>query len=356
MTSELIKRIMEVEPDFKFGSPTLKVNYTLIPVLLLKPTNENMVLFNDILKYCRSNNYQIITRTNNRGISKVNFELPSYYFNPVEKRYSAEIIVCDIEGFVRVQFRALPEYADNQAISGHKAFLKFNKILSDYNIDLKKYAVENGDEINKQTEKYIIDVENDNDLNKIFYNAHHLDFHSSFPAGLVNTHPEFKDAIEYIYENRKKDPVYKAILNNSIGYMHSKLIKFKYSQLSKDAINDNNKRVREMAEKLRKAGYKILLYNTDGIWYTGGEPYIGDGMGDKLGQWENDHINCQFRMKSKGAYEFIEEGVYYPVIRGRTTLDSIKDRAEWCWGDIYKAVEILYTVDFGGIHGKEEER
>ena len=52
----------------------------------------------------------------------------------------------------------------------------------------------------------------------------------------------------------------------------------------------------------------------------------------------------------------LKNGVYYPVIRGRTTLDSIKDRAEWCWGDIYKAVEILYTVDFGGIHGKEEER
>ena len=74
MTNELIERIRKAEPDFKFGSPTLRVNYTLIPVLLLKPTNENMVLFNDILKYCRANNYQIIKRTENHPYNEFQSE------------------------------------------------------------------------------------------------------------------------------------------------------------------------------------------------------------------------------------------------------------------------------------------
>ena len=30
-------------------------------------------------------------------------------------------------------------------------------------------------------------------------NVHHIDFHNSYPAGLVNTHPEFKDVITFLY-------------------------------------------------------------------------------------------------------------------------------------------------------------
>ena len=51
-----------------------------------------------------------------------------------------------------------------------------------------------------------------------------------------------------------------------------------------------------------------------------------------MGEWHNDHINCQFRMKSDGAYEFIEDGVYYPVVRG--VSNDVK--GDWQWGDIYK--------------------
>lgn len=62
-----------------------------------------------------------------------------------------------------------------------------------------------------------------------------------------------------------------------------------------------------------------------------------------MGDWHNDRINCQFRMKSDGAYEFIENGIYYPVIRG--IANDVKN--DWQWGDIYteKAKLQLFTFD-----------
>jgi hypothetical protein len=111
----------------------------------------------------------------------------------------------------------------------------------------------------------------------------------------------------------------------------------------------------ELSEKLEKSGRKILGYNTDGIWYQG-EIYHAFGEGSALGEWENDHCNCLFRSKSDGAYEFIEDGKYHPVVRGATRLDSIMDRENWKWGDIYTASEftILYKWDDEVGYVKEE--
>ena len=81
-------------------------------------------------------------------------------------------------------------------------------------------------------------------------------------------------------------------------------------------------------------GRHLILTNVDGIWYTG-DIYHGDGEGDKLGQWSNDHMNCTCRAKSAGAYEYIENGEYHAVVRGSTNLDKIKPRDQWVWGDIY---------------------
>ena len=82
-----------------------------------------------------------------------------------------------------------------------------------------------------------------------------------------------------------------------------------------------------------------ILYNTDGVWYysPNGKPYHGEGEGKGIGCWENDHLDCKWRAKSKGCYEFIEEGKYSPVVRGLTKYDKIKpDRTTWEWGDIFK--------------------
>ena len=40
-------------------------------------------------------------------------------------------------------------------------------------------------------------------------------------------------------------------------------------------------------------------------------------------------------LHAQSAYEYIEEGQYYAVVRGRTELDKKKSRERWSWGDIY---------------------
>lgn len=171
-------------------------------------------------------------------------------------------------------------------------------------------------------------------------NCHHVDFHSSYPAGLANTHPEFRKTMERLYDERHepgKSDIYKAILNYSIGAMQStdRPWEARWAHLAKDAISDNLGRVRELASRLRKAGCEVLGFNTDGIWYRG-DIYHGKGEGDRLGEWRNDHTGCTFRSKSDGAYEFVEDGRYNPVLRGTIAYDGIKPRSQWQWGDIYR--------------------
>ena len=107
---------------------------------------------------------------------------------------------------------------------------------------------------------------------------------------------------------------------------------------------------------MRNSGRIVISYNTDGVWYDG-EIYHGEGEGPNLGQWSNDHVNCMFRAKSAGAYEFIEDGKYYPVVRGQTTLDAIKPRSSWEWGDIYKSTSLQYYYNPKDMHiyRKEED-
>ena len=111
-----------------------------------------------------------------------------------------------------------------------------------------------------------------------------------------------------------------------------------------------------LSQILEDTGRKVLMHNTDGIWYQG-EIYHGDGEGKSICQWENDHINCTYRAKSKGIYEFIEDGKYTVVARGRYELDKIKPRDKWEWGDIYytgKCCEYVFDKETEHLYIKED--
>ena len=330
-------------------------NYMMIPVTLLEPNKENAELFNKILKLLEEADFHLLQRTPSGGIAKgINkLILPAYDYTYTLT--NAEITILYSKGAWRIQFRS-PIFEDSDTgkkISGKKAFIMFKKYCADYNINLDDYAVDNGLDIKGEIESPLICMANAGQKDRIWNNVNHVDFHNSYPAGLVNTHPEFHDVIKMCYDKRKeKDKMYKAVLNLSIGFMQSKWCGYKYATLSRDAINDNNKRIKELAQRLTDAGNIILAYNTDGIWYKG-DVYHGEGEGKDLGQWENDHVNCTFRMKSDGAYEFIEDGKYHPVVRGYTRLDRIKDRSNWEWGDIYQAEIETYSITEEGIIYKE---
>lgn len=229
-------------------------------------------------------------------------------------------------------------------LQGFQAFAKFKKKCEEMNVDLEKYAVskEEGLKIKERIMKPYIFNTPICIPGETYENVHHIDFHNSYPAGLVNTHPEFKEVVEYFYNNRKVDEINKAVLNYTIGYCQSGKIDYKYAQLSHDAINDNVERLMLLSNELAKGGRKVLLFNTDGVWYQG-DIYHGEGEGPHLGEWENDHLNCTLRIKSAGSYEYIENGDYHPVVRGRTKLDLVKPRDEWQWGDIFQndAIELI---------------
>lgn len=350
--------LKELLKDFQHSDFNNKqVNYINIKCSLLTPNVENANKFNEILHYLQENVKEKVHRTKSGGISKSHFiRLPSYDY-----KYSisgAELLILTEFGCYRIQFRPkLAETEDEKSMSGRKAFNEFKNILSENGINLDDYAVDNGEEVKQEIEKPLIKMERSmfisTEDHNGYTNAHHIDFHNSYPGGLMITHPEFKDVIEMMYNKRKENPIYKAILNYSIGFMQSKWVGYKYAALSRDAINNNNARIRSVAQALKDSGRVVLAYNTDGIWYCG-DIYHGEGEGKNVGQWENDHTDCHIRFKSAGAYEFIENGQYHPVVRGYTRLDAIKSRDEWSWGDIYKNDVIVFKLTENGIIGGNE--
>lgn len=233
------------------------------------------------------------------------------------------------------------------------AFAKFKSKCLDKGINLDDYKITNGKEIKEEIEEPLIQMKYHLEKDQAPLNhVNHIDFHSSYPAGLANTHPEFRPMLEELY-NERNDPklrdLNKAILNDSIGWMQSyKPEQNRYAEwahLSRDAIKDNNKRLIELTIRLEASGREVIGYNTDGIWYRG-DVYHGAGEGDKLGQWHNDYTKCIFRSKTDGAYEFIDDNGYHAVVRGLTSYDMVEpDRTKWKFGDIYKGSNINYKFN-----------
>ena len=321
----------------KHTASSSRLNYLLIPVTTFDINKEGAKGFNKIYFWLRKQNLYKLERTRSGSIKNgPHVKRPAWDIKV--NHYCVELTVI-MEGKAwRIQFRTkLPK-----GMSGKKAFTVFKRMLLKDGVNLDEMAIDNGEEVKKEIEHYLVKPYHRFFLDKTYNNAHHIDFHSSFAGGLANTHPEFRKTLEWLYENREKDEINKNILNFSIGYMQSiQGCKAKWAHLSKDAIEDNNKRVLDIVKRLEESGRTVLLLNTDGVWYNG-PLYHGDGEGSGLGQWQNDHKNCQFRMASAGAYEFIEKGVYHPVIRG--IPNDIKGK--WIWGDIYKEKAIPSIFSF----------
>lgn len=311
----------------KHTKGSAKINYLLIPVTVFEITEEGAKKFNEIYLWLKKQGLYTLERTSSGGIkSGPHRKRPAWDIKT--NKVCVELTVL-MEGLAwRIQFRTRPP----QKMSGRKAFVTFKRILLKNGIDLEKYAIENGREVKEEIEKPLIGAARDIFYDYTFEKVNHIDFHSSYAGGLANTHPEFRSVLEELYQKRDKKEEYKNILNFSIGFMQSiSGCKARWAHLSRDAIKDNNDRVRNLAETLKKKGRIVISFNTDGIWYKGAV-YHGEGEGTGLGQWHNDHINCKFRARSAGAYEFIEKGIYQAVVRGVLS----ESKSDWSWGDIYE--------------------
>ena len=241
---------------------------------------------------------------------------------------------------------------DVEEVTGLEALKEFKNACK---IHLKPFAMSNNDEIatiKSTIPKYNIGLTEIGDLlrDQELENCFHIDINSAFPAGLVARHPEFGPFFNYHYERRKEGPLHKAIMNYAIGAMQSLKIRGdRYPTLARDAIDWTNKQLKLLTKRLTAKKYIVLGYNTDGIFVMRSGPdqplYTDHSEGKAMGQWKIAHVYDKLRFKSAGSYEYIENGKYKPVMRGHSSLDKIKPRAEWEWGDIYKTKEVRYLLD-----------
>ena len=320
------------------------MNYLNFPRIAWKFTDENVAIFNAQVNYFKSINLPKIERTPRGAIRRCSF---GYAYDVQKIGNSAiELTVTTWYSTYRlVLTNNVDEYDNATKMTGRKAYVTMRREFQKDGIDLEDYAVDNGKEIKKnEIEKPMIMATNHLQFGKTYENVHHLDFHSSYPGGLANHYPEMRKTIERIYAKRKssdKDGELKLALDASIGFFQSQYCKinkhgYALANLARDAVNDNNERIRRVTSELVASGRIPLLYNTDGIWYLGEPLECGADYGPGVGRWENDHTALKFRAKSRGAYEYTDAEGYHPVVRGRTKLEETKSRDAWEWGDIFQ--------------------
>lgn len=340
--------------DFRFSEPKTRseINYLRTPSNIFKFNDEGMNTLNNVIEYLENNferNEIVWTRSGGISIKRKNLRLPAWDIR--ENKTRIEVILISIGYCARWQLSVNAAQVEHigKNFGGRQAYLAFRQICKKFNIDLNKYAIENGEEVKKTIEKPMVGYRINCKLDKTYYNVHHLDLNSSYMSGIAIKNPGLARVIQYIYDKRKSgNEIYKAILNNTYGFFQSPYCavnkhKYAFAHLSKDAIAFNNEYIRLLIEHLQETGRNVLMVNTDGIWYQG--EIFEDrecGFGSNLGQWKTDYRDCKFKMRSSGSYQIDGTEVktgrigYKAFQKGYTKLDRVKPRAEWEWDDIYE--------------------
>lgn len=350
-----LKELKQLYPDC--SKRKWDTNFLTIPVTRFDLDGQGAHKFNEILNFIQSLELPTIIRTKSGGICNGRTFNKYNCWDYRWTKICAEITLLTLDGCWRFQCRTkAPEDKNGKVIYGSTALKMFKELCLKKGIDIDDYSVDNGMEIkaewkSKESKIYKKQIYGQalNLTDKKLENVHHIDLCSGFQSGLARAFPEFYPVCKELYDKRKSDDIrYKAIQVESIGAMWSDQRQAKYIKLAKGAIEENNRLLMSLVKRLSETGRKPLLLNTDGIWYQGEVYHADDEKADLCG-WKNDHINCTFRMKNNVTYEFIENGEYQAVMSGQTTLDQVKPRDQWEWGDIYKTSVVEYLIDKDGI-------
>ena len=350
-----IHELLEEICGDNYSEEWLKINYKKIPVTAINASIGTEKKFNELYKELfNDDKYTKIKRTKSGGISiKSSFTFFHHYAFDVRVSCGCiELTVCtpfnDQMRSYRIQYRNAnyKEEKSERFISGEQSFRIFQNEVAKDGIDLEDYAVEEeeGMKLNEEITPPDIALKRSIWRDRTFEHVYHLDFHKFYMSGLKLSHPELAPAIDRMAQRAKHDPRFKTAMAATIGYMHSKVCGYRYTRLSKDGINKAYQLYYEVMRELEQE-HMLIATNTDGMWYTGPE-FHGIYEGPNLGEWQNDYKDCTIRFKSAGSYEFIEDGVYHPVVRGRTQLDKIVPREKWEWGDIYDPKAELQVFSF----------
>ena len=326
----------------------MKPNKLNIPVNNIGFNDEGMREFNELYQYClekeREGIFHEMLLTKSKGICTEWGKLRGACWVITVKTSFIELLIRNVDARY---YRFIVGYGKEKSngLSGRRAFQIYCSELLKDKVNINDLAIENGKEVKETIPSPKIDCVVA--YNRVFENAHHIDLNSAFNAGMMKAFPVLETSVRRMYDKRKEHTYYKDVLNMTQGFMQSELVGYSLSHISKAGYEWTNKRIDELTERLVESGRRILGYNTDGIWYQG-EVYHDEDEGTDIGQWKTDHTNCKIRYKSKGCYEFIDgNGVYKPVFRGQSTLERVKPREEWEWGDIFKGDFVSYRFSEG---------
>ena len=349
---------------YKSSDPTTKPNKLLIPVNNLGFDESGIHQFNDIYKYClekeADGTFNKFVITPSQGISCARENLRGCLWYITNKRTFIEILIRNVDArYYRFIIGYGKEEKTKDSLSGRQAFLIYKDELMRHGVNLEDLAIKNGKEVKSTIPAPRIDLEVAEDVT--YYNAHHIDINSAYNAGMMEAFPILGPAIHTMYEKRTHIDKYKQVLNMTQGFMQSELVGYRFAHISKAGYVYTLRRLDELTEALLSQGFRILAYNTDGIWYQSiGEckRYHDDDEGPDIGQWKHDYVDCKVRFKSKGIYEFegikTKDGtrIYKPVFRGESSYEKIKPRSKWEWGDIYQGDLVKYRF----VEGEGLER
>lgn len=358
-------------------------NLINIPVTWFDPKELDAKLWTEA--YLGTLHYSDITPTLSGGISKkgLNFRYYSKLLDPCPSSISLYIVNPDSCYALRFRDAYKKEnHGGDESLSGSVAFSKFRRLLKKMGngYDLAELARPDGKEIKETIQAPDIRLIPDF-KDKVIEHAFHVDINQAYFAGIDKHFGHCGDGamgevIHYIFEHRNDGTpttrYNKSLLNCTQGFCQSRWCVLKapgedspkgyaLAHLAKAGIEDCKKTLSEIIKIYEKVGCKLVATNTDGAWFAPPadnktnrsilEDVPGYGVG--LGEFKIDHFDCLLRYRSKGAYEYIEDGRYEPVIRGRTHLDHIKPRTSWEWGDIYhkQAYVVKYRfLDRVGIY------
>lgn len=334
-------KLSDIYANYKTAPVSVNVNQYLLPKILLPM--ESFYEFNELLEElvameAAGEITRGITRTRSGGISVAphcNLYRGSCY-DVVAANSFVSLTVLYIDGMFQLILSNKKEHEEeDRGIGGARAFFIFKQICKNHGVDLEEFAIDNGFEVKRTIPAPKICVAHSSFLNLTLENCFHVDLNTAYMAGIAKAFPALEAPIREIYDKKNNvDRKYKAILNYTYGYMQSKYVGYRFSHMSKEAHLYTHRMLDYVSNLIEENGCVIIGYNTDGVWAQGDPSFIKDSR--ELGEFRVDHKNCRLRFKSSGAYEYIEDGEYHPVIRGKTKLDKALPRSSWKWGDIYK--------------------
>lgn len=339
------------------------INFIKLPVTSFDPLKDGIEECNELVKHLEKlAEYKKFDRTKSGGIAKSVFNALDGIEFQVGRSW-VELLLHIKGQWARVQFRNCKGLnGETEEIWGNTSLKQLIKICP----EIKEF-VSKDEEKNEQhhlaAKKYYnnticpiafmgiperAESTKGKELNKCVCS---IDIHSAFPAALARVIPEIRERIDEMYLKRKEDPNIKQILNLSIGTMTSVGTqrylgaKRALAELREKVLEDHAQVMHFLIEEIEKQGGVVINLRTDSIKFIWTKPFkpILPGEGDGLGQWSYEFYKAPaYRQYSTGCYEYIDNaGVYHPVLNGYTTLDRIKPRSEWEWGDIKNSGKIV---------------